>query len=721
VVHLASAVALAHAAEQQNALNPIRKVVNLLQSMQKKVQEEGKEELELYKKFMCYCKTGGGDLSGSIGAAEEKIPAVTTDIEESEAKLSTAKADLKQAQSDRTAAKAAMSQATTIREKEAATFASLKADHDANIAAVSKATDAISKGVAGSFLQTPAARALQSAVSRMDLPESDQEAVTAFLSQSTNYAPQSGEIIGILKQMGDTLAATLSDATATEKDAIATYQGLMKAKTKEVAALTAKVEAKTTQIGDLGVAIVRMKEDLDDTQAALAEDKNFLAELEKSCATKTAEWEARSKTRADELVALADTIKVLNDDDALELFKKTLPSASASLIQLKTGASTVRAQALDAIRSAQQVANRGGDKPALEFIALALAGKRSSSGSKGFGKVIKMIDDMVALLGQEQNDDDHKKEYCAMQFDVSDDKKKALERSIAGAESAIATAKETLATLTQEIKALDAGIQALDKSVAEATEQRKEENAEFKALVASDTAAKEVLKFAKNRLNQFYNPKLYKPPPKVELSSEDRIYDSMGGQLSTAAPTGIAGTGITVLSQVSAHRQLKGAPAPPPATWNAYATKSGESTGVIAMIDLLIGDLDKELTEAETDEKNSQSDYEQMMKDSAAKRTTDSKALTEKTSAKADTEAALQSQSEHKADEGKELMATMKYISSLHAECDWLLQYFDARKEARAGEVESLKNAKAVLSGADYALLQGQTRSFLGRISRTQG
>merc|ERR1712165_533824 len=114
------------------------------------------------------------------------------------------------------------------------------------------------------------------------------------------------------------------------------------------------------------------------------------------------------------------------------------------------------------------------------------------------------------------------------------------------------------------------------------------------------------------------------------------------------------------------HRQRKGAPAPPPATWNAYATKSGENNGVIAMIDLLIKDLDKEMTEATTDEKNSQAEYEQMMQDSAAKRTTDSKALTEKGSAKADTEAALQSHDEHKADEAKELMATMKYISSLH-------------------------------------------------------
>jgi len=345
---------------------------------------------------------------------------------------------------------------------------------------------------------------------------------------------------------------------------------------------------------------------------------------------------------------------------------------------------------------------------------LALTGKKAA-GAAGFEKVLKMIDNMVKILGQEQVDDNDKKEYCSVQFDESDDQKKALERSIAGEEANIATAKETSATLTSEIAALTAGIRALDKSVAEATAQRKDENTEYKALIASDTAATEVLKFAKNRLNKFYNPKLYKAPPKVELSSEDRIYANQGGAIATAAPGGIANTGIAVLAQVSAHRQHKDAPAPPPATWGAYASKSGETTGVIAMVDLLIKDLAKEMTEAETDEKNSQADYEQTMKDSAAKRTTDSKALTAKGSAKADTEAALQAHSEHHADGAKRLMATMKYISSLHAECDWLLQYFDVRQEARAGEIDSLKKAKAVLSGADYALLQDRAHSFLGR------
>jgi len=707
---LSSAMALAHATEGQNALNPVRKVVTLLQNMQKKVEEEGAREAELMKKFDCYCKTGKGDLSASISAAEDKVPAVTSDIEGTEAKLAGAKSTLKEAQGDRSAAKAAMADATALRQKEAKTFADLKSEHDTNIAAIAKAVDAISKGVAGSFLQTPAAQVLRREVPKLNLIGSDLEEVTAFLSQSTEYAPQSGEILGILKQMGDTMAATLADATATEEGAIATYNGLIAAKKKEVEALTATVESKTAQIGELGVALVQMKDDLSDTQAALLEDKKFLAELEKGCANKASEWEERSKTRSAEIVAIADTIKVLNDDDALELFKKTLPSSSASLIQLQQGMSTLQTRALAVLRSAKNsVSTR--NRPDLELLVLALAGKARTSG--GFGKVIKMIDDMVTLLGKEQSEDDDKKAYCADQFDVSDDKKKALQRTIAGEESAIASAKEAIATLTKEIAALQAGIAALDKSVAEATAQRKDENAEYKALIASDGAAQELLAFAKNRLNKFYNPKLYKPPPATELSAEDRIYSNQGGELTTAAPGGIAGTGIAVLAQVSSHSQKV---APPPDTFGAYATKSEESNGVIAMIDLLIKDLAKEMTEAETQEKDSQTDYEQLMKDSADKRTVDSKSLTDKGSAKADEEAALQAHTTARGDGAKELMATDKYISSLHAECDWLLQYFDARKAARAGEVDSLKKAKAVLSGADFSLLQvSRAHGFLKR------
>merc|ERR1719310_271924 len=120
------------------------------------------------------------------------------------------------------------------------------------------------------------------------------------------------------------------------------------------------------------------------------------------------------------------------------------------------------------------------------------------------------------------------------------------------------------------------------------------------------------------------------------------------------------------------------------------------------MIDLLIGDLDKEMTEAETAEKLAQKEYESFMSDAAEKRATDSKAVTDKEGYKADAETELQTAKEGKTAKVKELMATEQYISSLHAECDWLMSNFAIRKEARAGEIESLKNAKAILAGADF-------------------
>merc|ERR1719382_2026837 len=88
-------------------------------------------------------------------------------------------------------------------------------------------------------------------------------------------------------------------------------------------------------------------------------------------------------------------------------------------------------------------------------------------------------------------------------------------------------AKETIATLTDEIAALLKGIKALDSSVKEATEKRQEENAFYKKTMQEDTAAKEILKMAKNRLAQFYAPKMYQPPAKAELSTACRISASM--------------------------------------------------------------------------------------------------------------------------------------------------------------------------------------------------
>merc|ERR1719233_1268657 len=545
----------------------------------------------------------------------------------------------------------------------------------------------------GAFLQTEAGAVLKRLVmSFPQLSELDRQSVTAFLTGSS-AAPGTSEIVGILKEMKDEMDRDLGGLNSAEEQAQKQFEELAAAKKKEIAAATKAIEEKTQRSGELAVKIVQGKDDLEDTQSAMAEDEQFKANLARDCETKKKEFNDRVKLRAEELQALAETIKVLNDDDVLDLFKKAIPTPGESFLQEDSTMKTVVKQATDALRAVKKTFNN----PQIDFISLALKGKKVD-----FSKVLKLIDDLVATLGEEQKNDDEHKDYCNAEFDTSDDKKKAVQRNITAQQHAQEEAETQSKNLAAEIKALQEGIAALDKSVAEATEQRKKENAEFVQTSAENNAALKLLDFAKNRLNKFYNPKLYKPPPERQLSEEERIYSNMGGELEpTPAPGGIAGTGVAVFLQTK-----KAAPAAPPETWGAYEKKGSQSTGVIAMIDMLANDLKKDTQEAEMEEKDSQEEYEELMADSKKKRAADSKSITTKETAKAEADEAAETAKENLASGNAELKATNDYIQNLHGECDFLVENYDFRKEARAEEVDSLKKAKAVLSGADYSFLQ---------------
>jgi len=672
-VGLLVSLSAADAAMEQDAnvatanANPIRKVVNMLQAMQKKVAAEGQKEADLYDKFVCYCRNGAGDLNKAISEGETKVPLLASDITEAESKRTQLAEELKTHQADRDAAKSALATATAVREKAATAFANEKAQYASNIDALGQAVKAISKGMSGAFLQTNAAQVLKNLViNQATMEDTDRQDVMAFLSggQQDQYAPQSGQIVGILKGIQDEMVKSLEDATSSEKADIASHDELTVSKTKELEANSRAIESKSVRVGQLAVEIAQMQNDHEDTTEGLAKDKKFLADLDGNCATKAKEWDERSKTRSEEILALADTIKLLNDDEALELFKKTLPGASSSFVQMSASQASTRKRALSMIRAAKQNSDH---RPQFDFIALAIQGK-----DVGLEKVVKMVDGMVDTLKKEQEDEDSKKQYCTKQLDSAADKRSGIAKTISDHEISITEATDSIATLTEEIKGLEDRIKKLDQSVTEATEQRKENHEEYTELMSSNAAAKELLKFATNRLNKFYNPKLVAP----------------------------------AFVQISAHTQEQDAPPSPPATFDAYAGQKEESGGVIKMIDLLSKSLEKEMQEAKHEENSSQEDYEQMLRDSADKRAEDSKTLTDKNIAKATMESDAQTSKEEKSKATTELMATDKYISSLHGDCDFLLQHFDVRKEARTGEIDALINAKAVLRGADLSLLQ---------------
>lgn len=655
-------VVTAFASDATTTANPIRKVVTMLQQMQERVEAEAAKEKELYDKYMCYCKNSGGDLGHNIAEAETKAPQVASGIEEAISQLAQAKADTKQHQADRASAKAAVAEAASLREKENAVFVKVSTDLKTNVDAINKAVSALNRGLSGAFLQSKAASVLRNLlVSSSKIMDADRQDLTSFLS-STENSPGTGQVVGILKEMGESMSADLSATEKAEKNAVEAYTGLVAAKKKEIDALTKMIEEKLSRTGNLAVKIQQMKNDLSDTEASLADNKKILADLDKNCGDKESLFSENVKLRTQELAALADTIKLLNDDDALELFKKTLPASGASFLQMQAG-KQVRSRALDLVDRMRASVH----SPQLDFIALSLRGQKI-----GFEKVISMVDNMVVSLKKEQVDDDSKLEYCGVSLDKADDSRKSVAKSVDDGETLIADLESNVAATKSEIKTVEDEIKSLDKAVATATEQRKEEHQEYSALMASNAAAKELLAFAKNRLHKFYNPKLYK------------------------APTAEA------MAQIPAA----------PESFGAYAKKSESNNGVVALLNTLIADLDKDMTEAETSEKDSQLDYEAMMKDSSEKRAKDSRSLTDKEGSVADLKTDLSNAQTNLKSDQSELLATGKYISSLHAECDWLLKYFDVRKEARSSEIESLGRAKAVLSGADFSLVQIHSKAL---------
>jgi hypothetical protein len=220
----------------QVTVNPIRRVVTMLQSMQKKVAAEGEKEEALFDKFMCYCKNGKGALDSSIASAQNAQEQLTASIKETDATLTQMKSDLKAAQTDRADAKDAVARATALREKEAKAFAKESSELKANIAATKKATAAIEKGMGGAFLQTSTASILKQLSVSMDLSSFDRELMTSFLTQgqghASGYAPASGQITGILKQMLDTMEESLATATSEENASIKEFDELVASKTK---------------------------------------------------------------------------------------------------------------------------------------------------------------------------------------------------------------------------------------------------------------------------------------------------------------------------------------------------------------------------------------------------------------------------------------------------------------------------------------------------------
>merc|ERR1719421_2556957 len=451
----------------------------------------------------------------------------------------------------------------------------------------------------------------------------DKKTLMSFLEQSGDYVPASGQIVGILKAMEDDMKKALEEAVADEAKSVAGYGELKASKEKEVELASEAIETKTARAGELAVSVVQTADAVEDSTKELADTQKFMQTLKEQCSTKEAEWAERSKMRAMEVEAISQAIGILNDDDALDVFKKAIPSAliqdgKVGFLQ-RAGVKASGAHKAQAILASIVAKN---NSPTLKNLLFTLNSKLKLKSSGGFDEVIKMIDDMVVLLGKQQKEDDKQKVWCEDELEKAADEEAATKTKLEQVDAALSEQSDTISSAMEEISTLTTEIAELDKAVADASAQRKDEHTDYIEMMQMNDVAMGLVEKAKNRMQKFYNPTLYKAPPKKEMSMEEKIMQ--------------AGSFVQIRRSDS---QSDVAPPPPPETFESGPPKKNEkSAGVIGMMDMIIKDLGNDMKDAEYEEKTAQKDYAELMADSQASRAGDTKSLTGKKASKAEVE-----------------------------------------------------------------------------------
>merc|ERR1711920_778446 len=314
------------------------------------------------------------------------------------------------------------------------------------------------------------------------LTHAERKAVTAFIQAPADYfdatptfkqsyAPQSGEIFGILKQMLETFESNLSGSQKEEMAAQKAYEDLKAAKEAEIAAGQAQIDTKTQELADTDEKLAQAKEDIEDTRNSLAADEKFLMMLKEKCQMTDKEWEERQKTRQLEMEAVSKALAILSGDDAHDLFTRTFNPA------LLQEASSLQSSRRDkASKLLKAVADKH-NNPRLATLAYKVR-------LDAFTRVKKAIDDMIAQLLKEKEDEIKHKDFCVDEFNTNQLQTEKKEREKQDLIAKIEDLEATIKALAEEIETLKAEIAEMQVQLNRAGENREKENKEFQMTVA---------------------------------------------------------------------------------------------------------------------------------------------------------------------------------------------------------------------------------------------
>jgi len=658
----------------------ITKVVKLLESLLEKSKADGETDRDLYAKFKCYCDDNEDEKTLSIEELTKQIGILESHIEELRGSTGELSTECAQLRSDMEENEAARAEAEAIRKKAHADFVAEEADLTSAIDQMDLAIKTLSDIGADQTMSVGADHTqymagheallrLKSTVKQalvaasVFLPQKQRRSVDSFLQApfTGTYTSQSGEIVGILKNMRDTFEANLAAARATEKAEEAAFQKFMKIKLEAYETMKASYEEKQEALGSNDDNLAAKKDQLVEAKEQKASDEEILAKLLLMCADKAKQYEERKMLRANEDAALAEAIAILNSDAAFESFgkvdaTKTGAIGGATLLQLSSRAyASARRDALQFLKSAAN---------AQKSLRLARIAAQLEAGNP-FTVVLEEIKKMIELIGLEGKADKEQLDWCNSERETNHKDLKEKKDQIETLNGEI-TDLDTLINdpetgLKVQIQDTEAKLESNHESQVSETKARTEENLAYQQDVANIVEAEDLLSRAIRVLNKYY------------AGLEKRYAEEALLQREEPAP---------------------------PSTWEGnYGGQSGKGKDAISMLKFILEESQKEERVAHSDEEESQTAYEDSMTTLKKEQAELEESLANLKATLAEKEKELQEKHEDLKQTEADKLAIEEYLEKIKPGCDFITTNFDLRETNRGKEKAALEKATELLQG----------------------
>jgi len=678
-------------------LSPISRVVELLNGLAETAEKEGKKEEDLYESYVCWAKTVIDTKTQTNVEATTKIDelnAYIADLESGRIELTTERVDLEKEIKDLNQEMEAM---TNQREQEHEDFEAAKEEMEATVTALDESivvmAEATGEHLEGEFMQakeaetagfaarTKESQALTRAVElghkfltkgdaiffqRLltgEVPKADWKKLNRKADFKMKYKARSFHIQDVLKKMKETFAQNLEDAEANEQKALDDYTELKDSKSEQLA--TAE-DALNKMDGENGAKAMG-KEDAETERDALTtqrtNDENYITATATDLATKKGEWKDRQLLRAGEIEAINKAISILHSDDARDMFKSSYKS-QGFLLQVTASSKSSSAGAILA-----GAAKRSGDKRMAALAESLQTPNESMATGSHFDEVIAAIDDMITTLKSEEEIDLENKEAC--EKDRADDTRTAIKagRTMDERSDTIDALTNDIAEIVKTIAENEAEIKSINEEITKATGLRGDENAAWVASNRDDGAAAELVNRAKGVLSDFYSE-----------------------------------NGLVFMQKKKMEPVVAGeAPPPPPSTWEApYGGKTGESQGIVAILEMIHDDIVKDQTKGKADEDKAEETFQAFKSNSESQVSTLESANTDLEDTKGQKEDDISTAKEQRGSKHDELNAVIEKINDAAPSCVYNTINYPVRLENRQIEIDGLIKAKAILQGGEF-------------------